>query len=118
GAAAGAEHADGAVLDLQRDHATGPGRGGLGLMGVLHRVGTERRRGDERLDAALGEEGAQPRLQRDLHAGEEPAEGHLGLGKRHQKAAFKTMVARMLTSEIGMRNFQAKAWSWSSLNRG
>ena len=39
-------------------------------------------------------------------------------GEVLDRATFKTMVARMLTSEIGIRNFQANAWSWSSLKRG
>src|SRR3546814_8679626 len=98
GAAAGAEHADGAVLDLQGDDAAGAGREGLRLVRVLHRVRTEGRRGDERLDAAPGEEGAEPRLERDLHADEQPAQGHLGLGKRHQKATFKDRKSTRLNS--------------------
>src|SRR5215213_2688464 len=35
-----------------------------------------------------------------------------------QRTTLKTAVAMMLTRERGMRNFQAKAWSWSSRKRG
>ena len=36
----------------------------------------------------------------------------------HQIATFKMAVTAMLASDKGMRNFQAKVWSWSSRNRG
>ena len=36
----------------------------------------------------------------------------------HQNTTFRTPVTRMFSRRSGMRNFQAKAWSWSSRNRG
>src|SRR4029434_1617410 len=45
--------------------------------------------------------------------------GVLGAGSLAiYQATFSAMVARMFTSDSGMRTFQASCWSWSSRNRG
>src|SRR4030095_8461958 len=45
--------------------------------------------------------------------------GVLGAGSLAiYQATFNAMVARMFTSDSGMRTFQASCWSWSSRNRG
>src|SRR5438270_4293224 len=93
GAAAGAQHADGAVLLLEGDDAARPQGGRLVLPRVLG--------GDGGL-----EHGAERHTQA-LHQA-------LARNVRHQKTTLKTAVTRMLASERGMRNFHAKAWSWSS----
>src|SRR5438445_2837365 len=73
GAAAGAQHADRAVLLVQGDHAASPHGRRLLLARVLH-----------------GDGGLQHRLERDAEAFDET--GELGLG--HQKATFRIPVTR------------------------
>src|SRR5215207_8895380 len=117
GAAAAAEHAGRAVLFLEGDDAARPGGRRLLLVGVLHGRRAHRGSGDERLDAPGREHRLRHRLERDAEALDEARRlggGPLG----HQNATFSTMVARMLTSDRGMRTFQASCWSWSSRNRG
>src|ERR671910_3731821 len=68
GAAAGAQHADGAVVFLEGDDAAGAGCGRLLLVRVLDGGRALRRRGDERLEPPGREGGLHHRLQRDAQA--------------------------------------------------
>src|SRR6187402_3252647 len=117
GARPAAEHAGRAVLFLEGDDPARPGGGRLLLVRVLHRRRADRRRRDHRLDAPRREQRLGHRLERDPEALDEPR--HLRRGHVcHQNATFSTMVARMFTSDRGMRTFHASCWSWSSRNRG
>src|SRR4051812_45556271 len=87
GARPGAQHADRAVLLLERDHAARSRDGLFLLVRVLH--------GDGRL---------QHRLERDAEATD-----HAGkLLARHQTQTLNKPVSRRLARPIGIRNFQAK----------
>ena len=99
GALAGAEHARGAVLLVEGDDATGPGRRVFLDVGVVD--------GDRAAAHAVGLEGLDHLAEGHAEALEEALAGDVG----HQNATFRTAVTRMFTSEIGMSNFQAKAWS-------
>src|SRR5689334_11877304 len=89
GARTRAQHADGAVLLLQRDDATRARRGVFTFVRVLHR--------DRRL---------QHRLQRDAEATHHSFDLAL---HRYFTATFKTPVTKMFTSAIGMSHFHAIA---------
>src|SRR5450759_801308 len=91
-----AQHADGAVFLLEGDDPPSPRRGGFLLVRVLHR-----------------HRGAQHGLERHSEPADEA--GNLGF---HQSATLKMPASKMLASPSGMRNFQAKACSWSSRSRG
>src|SRR5207248_7123967 len=97
GAAAGAKHAHRAVLLMEGDHAPRPNGGRLLLLGVLG-----------------GDGWLQHGAQRHAQALDQALAGDV----RHQNTTLKTAVMRMLAREIGIRNFHAKAWSWSSRKRG
>src|SRR5262249_11152892 len=91
-----AEHADGAVLFLQRDDTARARRRILAFVRVLH--------GDRR---------PRHRLERDAEAGQHALDLAF-----HQNATFSTPVRRMFPSAIGISHFHAMACSWSSRKRG
>src|SRR4029079_67452 len=85
GARARAQHADRAVLLLERDHAAGARRGVFALVRVLN-----------------GHRGLHHRLERDAEAREHSLDLAL-----HQNATFRTPVTRMFANAIGMSHFHA-----------
>ena len=103
GALAGAQHAGRAVLLVEGDDAACPGGGRLLDPRVLDGVGALR-------------EGAHHRPHGDAEALQQA--GELEVGSWHQTSTFSTPVTTMLTSDSGIRTFQASVWSWSSRNRG
>src|SRR5262249_4767997 len=96
GAGARAQHADRAVLLLERDDAARAGGRILSLVRVLH--------GDRRL---------QHRLERDAEAAD-----HAGkLGLLHI-AALKTPVRGLVSRPVGSTTCEASSCSWSARRRG
>src|SRR5579884_368425 len=91
------QHADGAVLLLERDHATRPRCGVLAFVRVLHRDRTLQHRAEGHTESL-----------------DEPGE----LPARHQNATLKMPVTTTLARPIGIRTFHARACNWSSRRRG
>src|SRR4051812_33845213 len=114
GTAAGAEHADRAVLLEQGDDAAGPGGRRLLLVRVLDGVGAFGGARDELLRSLVREH----RLRHLFEGDAEPLHETLSRDVGHQNTTFRIAVTKMLASESGIRTVHATRCNWSSRKRG